>query len=341
MSQKYKYKGVDLTDLFYSQSGTISTSYGYTNFPNFQKSSDAHKIYDSTNHGLFKSFASTTPGYTSSTMIGHTTIAKEVILKTGNTSTTVPTWAKAVKFDIQNINGDTGDTSTTKGSQGAKGSTGAGGSNGPNNGSVCFYSGCWTNYQYYGGPGGWGGSGGAGGEGGQGGDGGAGGAGGEGGTSRISTIIELSETNRNIVFEPTVSGALNANRITMYDKYNQQTVLSLYKGKKGAKGGNGYNGGTGAQGAKGHQGGGGYGCQFEHGGKSGRNGGRGVQGSTGATGAPGYTGSKGAQGAKGAQGDVAAVFQNVNTGAWQNLPNVYRATTSDNVNQAKLYYFID
>lgn len=333
MSQKYKYKGVDLTDLFNSQNGNISTAYGYTNFPDFQKSGDSHKIYDSTNHGVFKSFA-----YNTSSVIGHTTIAKEEVLDSNNTTTTVPTWAKAVKFDIQNFNGQKG-AQGYQGYQGQKGYQGQTGDTGPGAGH-CFYSGFSRNYYYTGGAGGAGGDGGSGGPGGAGGPGGSGGEGGDGGTARISTIIELSETNRNIVFEPEITGYPNSNRITLYDKYEQETVLALYKGHKGAQGAQGGQGGQGAQGGKGHQGGAGHSCQFEHGGKSGSHGSQGSKGSTGSTGAPGSTGSTGAKGAKGAVGTQEAVY-NANIGSWTALPNVYRATTSDNINQAKLYYFID
>ena len=350
MSQKYKYKGVVLTDIFDSQAGTISSGYGYTDFPNFNKSGDSHKIYtDTTTNKLFKSFTSITPGYTSSPLIA--TIAKEVILNS-STTTTVPTWTKAVKFDIQNTNGSTGGS----GGYGAKGSTGSAGPKGYNgyggsaNGSPCFYSGCWTNYQFHGGPGGYGGPGGPGGSGGSGGSGGAGGSGGQGGdggTSRISTIIELSETNRDITFVPNISGQTNGNKVTVYDKNDSKIEIVTYKGGTGGTGGTGgrgATGGTGGRGARGGQGGYGGACTFEQGHRGGSHGGRGGTGATGASGSKGATGASGSTGSKGVKGAVGSISSSMLTaqGSVMSVPNtIYRATTSDNINQAKLYYFID
>ena len=239
---KYLYKSTKIVDLFATKDGTQS-SVNFNDFPNFTTTPNDHERYKSTE--IFEAYKNGNVN-----LLDKDFKVKSVVMtETANSTIQAPGWVKSIKFDIQHLNGATGATGTA-GSAGTKGITGypgATGAKGATNSHKCFYNGFYKNYWFSSGAGGDGGAPGAGGVGGAGGAagaGGVGGAGGAGGTSRVTGIVDISATNKEIVFTNTNS----SNKVTLYNAADEMVTIVTYKGGKGGTGGQGGKGGTGNMG---------------------------------------------------------------------------------------------
>jgi len=295
MSSKYSYKGIDLSGGLFISNGNTRAGVGVNNFPDFNTATNDSQRYTSSE--IFNAYS-----FNNQNILDNSYKVNSVTLTTDWQTMTLPTWVSAIKLDLQHLVGDTGD----KGDAGVQGDTGP---PGPKNGSVCYYKGDLRNYTFNGGPGGPGGAGGPGGPGGPGGD------GGDGGSARIYSILNVSDTNRTILFNTNP----NYNAVSLYDANNTPINIKLYKGTKGAKGAKGAKGPTGPQGGYGGE------CDHEQGGKSGSNGGTGT--TAGASTTPGTTGVKGEPGTAGIYESPGSV-------------TITNVTQRNNVSRADIFFFI-
>jgi hypothetical protein len=252
-SNKYFYKGTQLTTIFSDVSATPSpaiTPY-FNSFPPIAAAPSQNSV------GVLQDIYYSISGNPVTSIIPITASYQD-FNAAGNI--TVPSWCNSIAATITSHIGNTGDS----GDQGVPGVPGDGGDQGPKgNGLVPTIVGVGVNCVFGAppstqcnlqfaniqtGPGGPGAGGGPGGPGGPGAAGGPGGTGGPGITVNISKYTFGSNKSLSITTDPSSVSLLN----------NTSTLITCNYGGKGGKGGTGAQGGKGGKGGTGAQGGAGY-----------------------------------------------------------------------------------